>query len=191
MKGKMARPISLDVGSSLPLNLRADHLRRLMQQLDKLLQAPARRSQRGRGRCAGIYPSPSLEHGTSEEELWRRCSQRRAVQRCRWQWRRRCGVVLLVWRSQREETRGHGRQCQHHSPCRVRMARQSPEKLIELLHEATEMTSTKIERKRRSDIERNGASHLTLHGASEFFTVLARLEHADGMLDNKYMNREM
>lgn len=136
-----------------------------------------------RCRCQELLKARGESRGCSSQrsQLWWFCRQ----------WRRRCDVVLLVWRSQREETRGHGRQCQHHSPCRVRMARQSPEKLIELLHEATEMTSTKIERKRRSDIERNGASHLTLHGASEFFTVLARLEHADGMLDNKYMNREM
>jgi hypothetical protein len=77
------------------------------------------------------------------------------------------------------------------APTTSRTTRWSLEKLVKLLHEATKMVRMKIERKRRSDIERNEASHLTLHGVGEFFTVLARLERADGVLDNKYMNREM
>ncbi|RLM80212.1 hypothetical protein C2845_PM12G09060 [Panicum miliaceum] len=47
--------ISLDAGSSLPRNLRARHLCRLLrQQLAELLRAPVRRPRRGKGRGAGF-----------------------------------------------------------------------------------------------------------------------------------------
>ncbi len=49
----MARPVPLTADSSLPRNLRARHLRRLLQQLETILRAPVRRTRRGRGRRAG------------------------------------------------------------------------------------------------------------------------------------------
>lgn len=55
-KEKMDRRflIPLDVRSFLPCNLRARYLRRLMQQLDKLLQAPLHRPRCCRGCGAGF-----------------------------------------------------------------------------------------------------------------------------------------
>ena len=57
-------PISLDAGSSLPRNICARYLRRLMcQQLVELLRAPVHRPRRGRGRGPCFPPSGFFSHG--------------------------------------------------------------------------------------------------------------------------------